>query len=147
MVDDQGPLSGSGETDARENVGYGKPPKHSRFKQKQSGNPKGRPLGAKGRKTIVEEIANEMHWVEEGGKPRNRSTLDLVLLSLRRLALEGDVRAFREYRGFLERYGPQEPLNPPGHLIVPEPIPREEWEKEARIVHERQEELKRNRKW
>ena len=35
-------MSGDG---ADYEVGYGKPPKHTRFKKGQSGNPKGRPKG------------------------------------------------------------------------------------------------------
>ena len=44
---------------AHEEVGYRKPPTRRRFKE--SGNLKGRPKGAKNRKTIVRTVANEMH--------------------------------------------------------------------------------------
>lgn len=40
-------------------IGYKKPPKSGQFKPGQSGNPKGRPKGAKGLNTIVREIMTE----------------------------------------------------------------------------------------
>lgn len=40
-------------------VGYGRPPKHTRFKPGQSGNRKGRPKGAKGFKQSVAAMLNE----------------------------------------------------------------------------------------
>ena len=40
-------------------VGYGKPPRHSRFVKGQSGNPRGRPAGAKNFTTLLEEALNE----------------------------------------------------------------------------------------
>lgn len=36
-------------------VGYGKPPKHSRWKKGQSGNPRGRPKGTRGLKTDLHD--------------------------------------------------------------------------------------------
>jgi hypothetical protein len=41
-------------------VGYGKPPKHSRFKAGQSGNPRGRPKGATNHKPEVNQ-----EWLQE----------------------------------------------------------------------------------
>ena len=40
-------------------VGYGKPPRHTRFTKGQSGNPRGRPPGAKNLKTLLSEALNE----------------------------------------------------------------------------------------
>ena len=50
---------------AHEEVSRPGPPTCRRFIE--SGNPRGRPKGAKNRKTIVKAIANEMHSVTEGG--------------------------------------------------------------------------------
>ena len=62
----------SSETDSTEvpenTVGYGNPPLQRRFKKGLSDNKKGRPHGSKNRKTIVREIANEMHTVTEDGQ-------------------------------------------------------------------------------
>jgi hypothetical protein len=102
-------------------------PKDSRFKPGCSGNLKGRPPGAKNRKKILEEIANEMHWVVEGDERRRRSTLELVLLSLRNRAIEGNVKAFRAVHELLVKYGPREASKSGGKLIVPGLLTDEEW--------------------
>src|SRR5690349_20202446 len=52
-------------------VGYGKPPHHTRFKTGQSGNPRGRPSGAKNLSTLLNEALNELIVVtENGGRKR-----------------------------------------------------------------------------
>ncbi len=128
----------SPETDSPETpdytVGYGKPPVKNRFKLKQTGNGRGRPRGSKNRKTIVREIANEMHAITEDGQRRRRPTLELVLLALRNLAAEGNVRAFRAYNKTLAKYEPQNTHKKYGYLVVPASIPLEESEFE--IVYE-----------
>src|SRR5258707_14185668 len=48
-------------------VGYRKPPGHTRFKKGQSGNPKGRPAGAKNLSTLLSEALNEPVVVTENG--------------------------------------------------------------------------------
>jgi hypothetical protein len=48
-------------------VGYGKPPKSSRFKSGQSGNPKGRRKRSKNGKTLLVEALDEIVLVTEAG--------------------------------------------------------------------------------
>ena len=54
------------------------------------------------------EIANQMHTVTEEGKRRRRSTLVLMLLALRNLGADSNVRSFRAYRKYLAKFEPQE---------------------------------------
>jgi hypothetical protein len=54
-------------------VGYGKPPPNSRFTKGQSGNPRGRPPGAKNLRTLLNEALNERVSVTENGKRRKIS--------------------------------------------------------------------------
>ena len=115
-------------------VGYCKPPVKNRFKPRQTGNGRGRPRGSKNRKTIVREIANEMHTVTEDGHRRRRPTLELVLLALRNLMAEGNVRAFRAYNKTLAKYEPQDSHRKYGYLVVPAPVSLEDSEFE--IVYE-----------
>ena len=108
-------------------VGYGKPPLTRRFKSGQSGNRRGRPRGSKNCKTIVREIANEMHTVTEDGQRRRRSTLELMLLALRNRTAEGNVRAFRAFQKYLAKYEPQESNSKLGVLVAPAPMTAEEF--------------------
>lgn len=109
-------------------VGYSKPPMERRFKPGNSGNPRGRPKGAKNLNTIVAEVANEMHSVIENGKRRRLSTLDLIVLRLRNLAMvDGNIRAFDEIHRLRKTYGPQEYSQNAGVMVAPAEMTLEEW--------------------
>jgi hypothetical protein len=99
----------------------------TRYEAGESGNRKGRPKGAKGRKQIVTGIAGESHLVTEEGKPQRRTTLELVLLALQRRALDGDIKAFEAVDRLLERYQPEQPAKQGAFLIVPPPVPVDEY--------------------
>jgi uncharacterized protein DUF5681 len=112
---------------SRDQVGYCKPPRETRFKPGQSGNAKGRPRAARGRKQVVTTVALERHRIQEGEQRRQRSTLELVLLALQTLALAGNVRAHRIYHDYLRWLEPQDPGQSGGFLVVPAPLTKEEW--------------------
>ncbi len=74
-------------------VGYGRPPSHTRCQKGRSGNPKGRPKGARNFGTELQEALGQTVLVREGGVARRVTRRGAVVLSLLAKALKGDVRA------------------------------------------------------
>ena len=74
-------------------MGYGRPPRHSRFRAGQSGNLKGRPKGARDLKTELEEEVQEMIRITENGVRHRVSKQRGMLKSLVARAVQGDPRA------------------------------------------------------
>ena len=69
-------------------VGYGKPPKHTRFKKNQSGNSRGRPKGARGLKAELEAELNEYVSVTINGKSKRVRKRRLVVAALTAKAIK-----------------------------------------------------------
>jgi hypothetical protein len=79
---------------AREPLGYGRPPKEGRFKKGQSGNPKGRPKGAKNESTILKEILlNRKVPMRDGGRMRKVQVLEAMLLRFAEDSLKGNTKS------------------------------------------------------
>jgi hypothetical protein len=76
-------------------VGYGKPPRHTRFAKGQSGNPRGRPPGAKSFTTLLEEALNERVLVAENGGRRKVSKRQAIVTQLVNRAATADFRAMK----------------------------------------------------
>jgi hypothetical protein len=76
-------------------IGYKKPPQHSQFKAGQSGNPKGRPKGAKGLTTLLEKAMKETVTVQKNGRSLKASKLEVAVTHMANKAVQGDHRAFQ----------------------------------------------------
>ena len=74
-------------------VGYGKPPRSTRFKKGQSGNPRGRPSGSKNLSTLLSEALNEPVIVTENGRRRKISKRQAIIKQLVNQSAKGDWRA------------------------------------------------------
>jgi hypothetical protein len=77
----------------RYRIGYGKPPKHTRFRPGVSGNPTGKRKGARNLSSDVKRALLIPVQLKEGGKGRKVSTQQAVLMRLREKALKGDARS------------------------------------------------------
>jgi hypothetical protein len=94
MSDEDKPNGGrTGETDYR--VGYGRPPRDTRFKPGVSGNPRGRPRGTRNLHTVLTKIMSRRVTITERGTPRRIPYLEALLLKISHQALSGDHRATR----------------------------------------------------
>ena len=76
-------------------VGYGKPPRHTRFAKGQSGNPRGRPSGAKNLSTLLSDALNETVVVTEKGGRRKVSKRQAIITQLVNRSATADFRAIK----------------------------------------------------
>jgi hypothetical protein len=98
--------------DGTYDVGFGRPPKHSRFRRGVSGNPKGRPKGRRNLATILERTLQEKVVINENGMPRTFTKLEVALRRLVDKATSGDLSALRQLTA-LARSAEDQALNPP----------------------------------
>jgi hypothetical protein len=76
-------------------VGYGKPPRYTRFKKGQSGNPRGRPKGSKNLTTLLGEALNEPVIVAENGGRRKITVREAIIKQLVKRSATTDLRAIK----------------------------------------------------
>ena len=76
-------------------IGYGKPPRNTRFRKGRSGNPKGRPPGRK-KEPPYEAVLGQMVAVREDGIERRITAAEAFALYLTKQGLDGDNAALRQ---------------------------------------------------
>ncbi len=74
-------------------IGYGRPPKMSRYRPGQSGNPGGRPRRSSRLGAIVTRTLGETIEAKENGKRRRMTKLEAAVKQLVNHAAEGDRQA------------------------------------------------------
>jgi hypothetical protein len=76
-------------------VGYRNPPRETRFKPNQSGNPKGRPWRRPTLHATVAKVMKEQIKIRDGERELRMSNLDALVRTAFRRALNGDPKLFR----------------------------------------------------
>lgn len=111
-------------------IGKGCPPKSTRFKPGQSGNPDGRKKGRKNLKTIVSNVAHEVHSVG----PSKLTTIALLLKRLQERASKGDLNSKTLLDEIRVKYEPETADTKPRGIRVPPVMSMEEFEKYAEAL-------------
>ncbi len=79
--------------EGEDRVGACRPPRATRFRPGQSGNPRGRPKGARGIPGLVARALGERVEAKENGRLRRMTKLEAVVKQLVNRAANGDPRA------------------------------------------------------
>ena len=120
-------------------VGYGKPPRHTRFRPGRSGNPAGRPKGPQTLPADLREELQETVTLREGDLERSLSKQRAILRSLTDRAIGGDAKATAMVLDLVQRLlGPSpKPKRGPEPEIDPGSGPRGRLAAKIEKVHQR----------
>jgi hypothetical protein len=84
-------------------IGYGKPPRASRFAPGKSGNPRGRPKGSKNLATVVLRESRQRVRVNGPQGSRTVTKLEAAVMQIGNKAAQGELRAARELFNLVQR--------------------------------------------
>ena len=76
-------------------VGYRRPPRHTRFEPGRSGNPRGRPSRSKNLSTLLNEALSEPVIVVENGRRRTIDKRRAIVTQFVNRSAKGDLKALQ----------------------------------------------------
>ena len=91
-------------------IGYGRPPQHTRFPKGQSGNPKDRLKGSRALASIWLRAMNEKVTINENGQRRRITKQEAAVKQLANKAASGDKRAIQDMLRFQTMLFPDAPM-------------------------------------
>ena len=113
-----------------ETVGYGHPPKQTRFQKGRSGNPHGRPKGAPNLATALARTLQERVVITEHGRKHTITKFEAAVKQLVNKAASGEARAIAQLLGLVQvvesQVDPQDPAT--------QPLPEEDQHVMARML-------------
>ena len=88
-------------------VGYGKPPRHSRFQKGRSGNPAGKKNPRQSPGQIWQRLLQETVTVSENGRKRTMTKLELVFSQMINKAAAGNDKHVKLFLEVTSRFPPE----------------------------------------
>lgn len=102
------------DSDDDDAVGYGRPPKHSRFPKGRSGKPSGRPRGALNRASAtIARVLDQREEVRKDGRVRRMSRRAISIEQLVNEAAAGDLAAIEQVLNLCAELEALKPLPAP----------------------------------
>lgn len=90
-------------------VGYGRPPKDTRFQPGRSGNPRGRPRKQETTGALIDKALSRRVTIQENGRTKHVRVKDIIATQLTNKAAKGELRATKLLFDLMDRYcGPTE---------------------------------------
>lgn len=93
-------------------AGYGKPPKNSRFRKGESGNPTGRPKGTKNLVILLKKSLQKKVVINENGVRKTITKGEAAIIQLVNKATLGDLAAFRLLSALVTSADTTDPTDP-----------------------------------
>jgi hypothetical protein len=91
-------------------VGYGRPPRDTRFKKGRSGNPSGKRKGARSVRKQLEKFFGTPIAVTDSGKRKQLLPEVILMKKLFSLAAAGDVQAMRAFFAIRKQFTELDPV-------------------------------------
>ena len=91
-------------------VGYGRPPKHARFKPGQSGNPRGRRKRSTQLPDLIRAELDQTLTLREGGRERRVTKREAIVKQLVALAIKGNTKPLQLILAHLEKHRDPDPF-------------------------------------
>ena len=91
-------------------VGYGRPPKHSRFKPGRSGNPRGRPRKTRSIEAMIKRELDQTVKITEGGRELRISKREAIIKQFVNRAIKGDPKPLQLMLAHFEKHKDIEPF-------------------------------------
>ena len=110
----------NGRSESGGSVGYGKPPKDTRFKPGMSGNPRGRPKGSRNVADVFARTLREKVVVNEQGQRKTITKLEAAVKQFVNQAASGNLRALQMLVTFAREAEARESLSSPTESIIRE---------------------------
>lgn len=99
-------------------VGYRRPPKHTRFKKGRSGNPKGRSKGRRNNRSILRAVLERKVTIRENGEPRQVEFIEAFVHKLVEKALNGTASDQIKLMQVIDQYAPEMLRDPPSPTTI-----------------------------